>query len=296
MDQQPGTEKSISIDPNYTDRNGYAPGFLGADHIVSLPALSSSQQANVALLAAAKGASGAYVLNYYHFSIVMNKQRRLAYFTAVNIDGKRAQHLNRESDRWIYDPRIDKAYQIGPELYSDNDLDFGHLVRRLDPTWGTSLDIAKLANDDTFHYTNCSPQHKLFNRNKSTWAGLEDYIFSNAIADNLKVTVFTGPVFGGTDPEYRGVKLPQSFWKVVVMVKQDGSLSATGYLLDQSSLIGDIEKGLFSYGAYKTYQVSVRQIQALTGLQFDNLTASDPLDGAKDLEPKELASLADIQW
>ncbi len=50
---------------------------------------------------------------------------------------------------------------------------------------------------------------------------------------NLKVTVFTGPVFRSDDLIYRGVQIPAEFWKVVVIVKQDGHLSATAYLQSQ---------------------------------------------------------------
>ncbi len=50
-----------------------------------------------------------------------------------------------------------KKYQCGDELYIDNDLDRGHLVRRRDPVWGNS---AEEANKDTFYFTNASPQHK----------------------------------------------------------------------------------------------------------------------------------------
>jgi endonuclease G len=101
-------------------------------------------------------------------------------------------------------------------------------------------------------------------------------------------------VFTDKDPEYRGVKLPQKYWKVVAMVKQDGKLSATAYLLDQSKLVDDLEAKSFSFGEYRTYQVSVRQIEALTGLNFGKLSSSDPLAGIKDLFPRELTSPADI--
>jgi DNA/RNA endonuclease G (NUC1) len=65
----------------------------------------------------------------------------------------------------------------------------------------------------------------------TTWAGLEDYILDNADNRDLKVSVFTGPVLAADDDAYRGVQLPRQFWKVVVMVKESGELSATGYLL-----------------------------------------------------------------
>jgi endonuclease G, mitochondrial len=297
MGKQIDTAKAISIDPNYSDRKGYNPAFLGTgERRVPLPTLTPAMRANVAPVNPPAGGSRSYVLNYHHYSVVMNKQRRLAWFTAVNVDGTAIQEVKRETDRWSYDPRVDRACQIGPELYNKNDLDFGHLTRRLDAAWGSDPISARTANDDTFHYTNCCPQHKLFNRNKSTWAGLEDYIFHNALAERMKVTVFTGPVFQDDDPTYRTVQLPRLYWKLVVMVRQDGSLSATAYKLDQSQLLPDLTKGIFSFGEYKTYQVAVSNIQALTGLRFGRLAQHDPLANVKSLFTQELASPADVVW
>jgi endonuclease G len=209
----------------------------------------------------------------------MNAERRLAYFTAVNIDGKLTQRLKRETDRWILDPRIPSDQQAGEAIYADNDLDRGHLVRRLDPAWATSRATAKRANDDTFHFTNCTPQHKNFNQNQTTWAGIEDYILENAETFDLKINVFTGPVLAEDDDSYRGIKLPRQFWKVVVMVKESGDLSATGYLLSQEKLLDDLKRlEEFSYGEYRTFQVPIHQVESLTGLSFGDLPGADPLD------------------
>lgn len=285
--------KALTIDPNYTNRAGYADQFLGSGkRRVSLPALSAAQRADAVTLHRRAGMRGrpAFVLRYRHFSAVMSKSRRLAFYTAVNIDGASKQTVARESDRWFYDPRIERAAQLGREMYEQNDLDYGHLVRRLDVCWGNTLDEAQQANADSFHFTNCAPQHRLFNRNKSTWAGLEDYVLTNALARRLRVTVFTGPVLDPNDKPYRDAQLPSRFWKVVVMVKQDGALSATAYLLEQTELLEAVEKSLWQYGPFKTYQVSVREIEQLTGLQFGRLPQHDPLDGVKLLAPRELLS------
>ena len=45
----------------------------------------------------------------------------------------------------------------GPEFYVPTVFDRGHMVRRLDPVWGTE-GPARLANADTHHYTNSCPQ------------------------------------------------------------------------------------------------------------------------------------------
>jgi endonuclease G len=258
--------EAVSIDPDYASRGGYDPAFL--PHPLPLPVPS-----------AALAAIASPELRYHHFSVVMHRERRLALFTASNIDGKLSQRPKRESDRWFLDPRLPAGEQTGEAVYRDNDLDRGHLVRRLDPAWGTSDAQVKAANDDTFHFTNCTPQHHAFNAGKTLWAGLEDYVLDNADDENLRISVITGPVFAPDDDAYRGVQLPRQFWKVVAMVKEDGALSVTGYLLSQAALLDDLPaEEAFSYGAYRTFQVPVRRVATLTGLGLDPHIAADPME------------------
>jgi len=270
------TKEAISIDPNYQNRPGYQATFLGnGNKRVDLPQLSDTMEAQAARNQMSDG-NDPYELKYHHSSIKMNKIRKLAFFTAVNIDGNKSKSPRREDDRWFYDPRIKREEQCGNELYQSNPLDRGHLIRRLDPAWGDDNQMVKTANDDTFHWTNCSPQHKDFNQSRSLWAGLEDYILNNANTKDLKVSVFTGPVFADDDDEYRGVKIPKQFWKVAVMVKSNNKLSATAYIVSQKDLIDNLEAE-FAFGKYKTFQVSIETIEQLTGLDFGNLKSVQPL-------------------
>lgn len=248
----------------YESSRGYDTQFLGVDYEVPHPIFPSDLEQDIAQLK-----DGSNVLHYTHFSIVMSKSRRLAYYTVVNIDGNQLMKIGRK-DKWYLDSRIEIEYQCGPELYKNNSLDRGHLVRRLDPVWG---DSAKKANEDTFHFTNCAPQESKLNQ--KSWLDLENYILHNAENLNLKVTVFTGPVFRMDDIIYRGVQIPAEFWKIAVIVKKDGNLSATAYLQTQKNLIEDLE---FVYGEYKTYQVSISKIEVITGLEFKELRNFDPLN------------------
>lgn len=244
---------------------GYDSTFLGSQYTVDLPKLSDEMKRDVSCMD-----NGSYVLDYTHFSIVMCRSRCLAYFTAVNIDGNQAVNLKRSGDSWNFDSRIPQNAQYGNDLYAKNDIDRGHLVRRLDPVWGEK---AAQANSDTFHFTNSSPQHK--NLNQKIWLELEDYILQNAQNHNLKVSVFTGPVFRSDDMLYRGkFKIPAEFWKVVVMVKDNGKMSATAYLQTQKNMIENLE---FAYGEYKTYQIPISRIEEITGLDFGELSQWDPI-------------------
>lgn len=266
--------KILELDiKDYNNRNGYDPSFLGK--AISLPTVSNESINDIVTLKNNNDVE----LKYTNFSIVLSKSRGLAFFTAVNIDGTKIKVLERKNDIWYYDPRIDKEFQYGPDLYFNNDLDRGHLVRRLDPVWGSNF---KDANEDTFHFTNCSPQHK--DLNQKTWLGLEDYILRNANVHDLKVNVFTGPVFNENDLIYRGKYLiPSEFWKVVTIIKNDDdSISSTAYLQTQKQLIEDLK---FVFGEYKTYQVKIETIESLTGLDFGNLRNFDPLSKRKGISP-----------
>jgi endonuclease G len=270
----PGGFEAISFDPDYGNREGYDPEFLGGENLrVPLPKLSPDQEALAARVVGAEKGEDPYELRYHHFSVVMNRMRRLAFFTAVNIDGRSQKPVERPGHRWVLDPRLSAEAQVGNELYG-RPFDRGHLVRRLAPAWGRSSLMAKAAHDDTFHFTNCSPQHFRFNEGKNLWAGLEDYLLVKAAGERKRMTVFTGPVFAEDDPEFRGGRIPRQFWKVAVIARPGEGLSVLGFLVSQEGLLRDF----LSFGRAEVAQLlqtSVRQIEVLTGLTFGALTDAD---------------------
>jgi len=251
-------------------RTGYSADFLGGSHAVPLPGLGAALAAKAIEVNRRAGGIERFVLPYTHYSVVMNGERKMPFFSAVNIDGTQLRRIPR-GDKWFLDPRVPAEFQTGDEVYKDNDLDRGHMTRRLDPVWGAP-DVASHADAETFCFTNACPQHK--DLNQKEWQQLEDYILSNAGAHDLRVCVFTGPVLRPTDRPYRGILLPEEFWKVAVIVREDTrALSATGYLLSQRDMMTGFE---FVFGQFKTYQVTLRKIAELTGLDFERLPEFDP--------------------
>ena len=249
-------------------RTGYDPAFLGVD--VPMPALSADLPT--------------VLLRYLHYSVLFRPDRRFAAATALAMDGARLVDLER-SDRWLLDPRLAAELQAGPAVYAHNDLDRGHLVRRASSAWGETEAEARKAEIDTFYFTNAAPQAALFNQGRELWLGLEDYLQEHAKAFDRKLAVFAGPVLDPGDPPYRGIRIPLRFWKIAGFI-QDGQLAATGYLLDQTPLVHDrdevfraaAEAGtLPPLGAFRTFQVPIADIGALTGLSVDQLAAVDLL-------------------
>src|SRR6185312_2094546 len=82
--------------------SGYNPGFLPVP--VPLPTAPAGIDATV--------------LPFIHFSVVLDRTRRLAVSTGVNIDGAQLVEIDRGDD-WHLDDRVPATQQCGPEIYAD---------------------------------------------------------------------------------------------------------------------------------------------------------------------------------
>lgn len=237
-------------------------------------------------------------LGYQHFTVLLDPVRRLAAATAVNIDGDLLVDVGRGDD-WHLDDRVPESEQCGNELYRSNDLDRGHLVRRRDPVWG-ARELAERANGDSFAYTNAAPQAAGFNQSGELWLGLEDHVLAYAEQHRHRVSVFTGPVLAEGDPEYRGVLIPQEFWKVAVWSTASG-IAAAGFLLDQRPALEPILTALPvppPLEPFRTFQVPVSDVAAAAGLDFGPLAEVDvlALRGVRPGQPpRRLRSVEDLE-
>ena len=272
---------------DYSDRKGYNSVFLGSGQAVSLPKVVGA--ANDILTFDNNGRK-ASELRYQHFSVVMSKQRRLCFFSAVNIDGAKSKKVKRTG--WLLDPRIPKTAQIKGECYGNvPKFSRGHMTRREDPVWGT-VNEASRGNSDSMHVTNTVPQMQTFNA--GIWLGLEDYALDHARDDDMRISVFTGPFLRGDDPVQFGVKIPRSFWKVIAFVHdQTNKLCATGYTLSQEDFLREEE---FVFGTHKTAQVPIASIERDAGVSFGTLAQLDPLRGQEEAVFGDLSDFEQIRF
>lgn len=170
----------------------------------------------------------------------MRPDKRLAAITALGIDGAKLIDLGRSGIDWRLSPRLPEDQQTGERVYARNDIDRGHLVRRASAVWGHTRAEAATANEDTFHYTNAAPQAAKFNQGPELWLGLETYLVDNAADNGRRLIVFTGPIFSDVDPVYLGVEIPLRYFKVAVFL-QDGALAATGYVVERTPQLADLD-------------------------------------------------------
>lgn len=288
-----GAGESVTIDERYTNRKGYDPKFLGGTPI-PLPTLTTAMKAKAAKLLSPGTGNNPHELKYEHFSVVMNAQRRMAFFTAANINGTLWKQMDRDgnlgggeaTEKWFQDPRIAKEDQCEQKMYDGQPkyplrFDRGHLIRREYPNWGTAT-VAKRANADTFHFTNCTPQAAVFNQSAKHWQGIENYVIRNAEEGDENVSVFVGPVFNTRDPEWNDIRVPRKFWKILVR-KVGGKLHTTGFLADQSEQADPALDAAEDFDAMSSEvamrQCRIKEIERLTKLKFGTLRDHDTFDG-----------------
>ena len=135
------------------------------------------------------------------------------------------------------------------------------------------------------HVTNATPQMQAFNA--PIWLALEDYALGHAREDEMQISVFTGPYFDDQDPKMYGVRIPLAFWKIIAFIHDEtGKLCATGYEMNQENTLQPEEE--FVFGAFTSpqlkiaTQVSIRSIEARSGISFGRLASVDPLAGSEE--------------
>jgi len=280
----------ISLQPPSAEEvqplQGYDAEFLGAQ--IDVPQLTADISNDAVRL------DGKEVIPYTHFSLTLSKKRRFPFWVAWNIDGGSLKKLSRSGIPFTKDPRLAADTQVGNELYEGNRLDRGHIARRADLLWG-SLPEAKKANTDSFFYPNITPQMDDFNQSAKNglWGQLEDAVFADVEVDDLKVSVFGGPVFQDDDHTYRGVKIPREFWKVITFVEQS-ELKTKAFLLTQN--LDQLEA--LDLDEFRVFQVGLDEIEERAHIRFPAaLHKGDQLlvpEVAADRAP--LADLSDIHW
>jgi endonuclease G len=312
-------EKAQNFDPDYSERPGYDPMFLGVE--VPAPTVIASRVQELYLVGEYRShlAENRNVPNidkpewaddqpltlpYHHFSLQTNKQYRMPMWTALNADyreearGDTRARSEFGGESWRLDRRVPTPYQLtdGDIYRPAQNFDRGHIVRREDSAWGEPGIETEYANADTYHWTNCTPQHELFNQEsprgeeyagrKGIWGFFEGELEKEVTAGGGQAVIFSGPVLEPNLPSIdfgRGeVQYPRKFWKVVIAPESNArrpALLAYGFVFDQSSVIREFGVGFREALRLKPFvrqRKTLEEISRLAGVAFaDALHAVD---------------------
>jgi endonuclease G len=202
-------------------------------------------------------------------------------------------------ENWRLDPRV--ALEE-PDLQIDDNsfyapakkIDRGHVVRREDICWGSTANEAQFGNSDTYHYTNCTPQHESFNQSQlnGLWGEFENHIQKQVRALDGRMVVLAGPVLSDDDPTHgypgeKPIQVPMRYWKVVLCTSRSGGKTqrhAYGFVFDQSVVVRKFGYEKMNMDDFEIYQVPIAEISDETGVTFAaSVLAADVLkNGARE--------------
>jgi endonuclease G, mitochondrial len=268
----------------FAGRVGYRADFLATP--VPLPTIKTKPKHGGALrIPRPTVAASPTLLQYTHYSVILNRRRRLAYLAAANVDfGAPFQANSPGSDKWRLDGRVDAAQQLGNLYYHGpaNLYDRGHLARRDDVAWGATMAEAEQANLDSFHFPNCAPQHRDFNQSGRSagrqlllWGELENHISRQGGAQRARLSIFNGPIFTATDKPLKDIFVPRAFFKIVVWQDAGQQPAAAGFVLEQDDLIVDLPVEGIDPGPFRLRQKRITAIQLATDLMFGPIRGFD---------------------
>ena len=254
---------------------GYDSNFLGI--AISLPGFSPALVGEI-LADRVHLLDGIYA-EYVNYTLAMHRELRTPVFVALNIDQNRITSVSRR-DNWRIDSRVGADNQLDNDYYRHNPWDRGHLARRSSAAWGATRRAAQLASDETFYFTNACLQHRNFNQDE--WLALEDWVKDLALDKDGRISVFSGPIFGDFSrtlkPQGRPrAVIPSAFFKVVCFIDKQDTLQTRAFIMPQDSAALADRQGRRMLD-FQNYQVSVAEIERLTGLIFpDAVPDSNPL-------------------
>lgn len=306
-------EKTLTFDLDYEARPGYDPDFLGVpvpppfvegDLLAQLYRVGDYREhaasaRNVpAMRLAGLNDDAALPLPYHRYSLVMNKHYRMPMWAASNADYRpevRGDARGRRGfggESWRLDRRVPSRFQLtNSDIYAPaGNFDRGHIVRREDSCWGQPGIDTEYANADTYHWTNCTPQHELFNQEspdgahyrnrKGIWGYFEGELAEQIEAGGGQAIIFAGPVLGASCVEKdfgKGpVHYPTRFWKIIIVPKDESrtpELLAYGFLFDQSEVIKEFgldiqEAALDLAKAFDKQKATLADICQMTGISL----------------------------
>lgn len=219
---------------------------------------------------------GVDVLNYAY---EWNAEKKHSAWVAYSFEKKTCQDVVSRTDAWNVDPELPEEMQTSNDQHKSDGFDRGHICASEDRVY------IKEANEQTFYYSNMSPQISSFNQ--GFWAVLEKqvqtwgrsipgtydkvYITKGGTLNQLLIN-FTGKVKSGdglyptTDGNgftSKGLACPKYYF-MAILSQKEGTYRAIGFLVEHCE---DLPKSP-TIDELKQCAVSIDVLEEKTGLDF----------------------------
>jgi len=183
------------------------------------------------------------------YAFVYNEVHEQAKWVAYCLTKKEARGTLERSDHFIEDPSVQTGTATNAD-YAKSGYDRGHLAPAADMRWSES------AMDESFFYSNMSPQLPAFNR--GIWKKLEEQVRDWALAMD-SILIVTGPILTESLPTIgvNKVSVPKYYYKAILDFKGTHSKAIAFVMPNQGS-----KEPLMNFA------ISIDALEKLTGINF----------------------------
>lgn len=189
------------------------------------------------------------IINHYAYSLSYNEQHEQANWVAYELTKEELKSVCKRSNNFNIDPLV-KTGSAENEDYKGSGYDRGHLAPAGDNTW------SKIAMEESFYYSNMSPQDKHFNR--GIWKNLEELVreWTN---ENNSLYIVTGPILSNNLKSIGAnkVSIPNFFYKVILDYNQP-NIKSIGFIIPNKDSKNSLDK----------FVVSIDSLEKVTGYDF----------------------------
>ncbi len=200
--------------------------------------------------------------------IMVKSQYVLSYNKTLNVCNWVAWELNaswfgdvaRWSGNFISDTTLPAGmYRVKHSDYTNSGYDRGHMVMSEERTATVE------ENKSTFLITNVLPQRP--DLNQGVWLRLETYCNDLCRKEDKELYIYAGGVFHTDSVIGNGVAVPDSTWKIVVVLEKGQTLNDVNVNTPVYSVMMPNQQGVRN-DAWEKYITSVDQIELSTGYNF----------------------------
>ena len=188
------------------------------------------------------------IIRHSAYSLSYNSDYHQANWVAYLLTRNETNSLFKRGNNFCADPLV-PGTDLSSDYYKSN-YDRGHLAPAGD------MGFSKTAMDETFYYTNMSPQVASFNR--GVWKKLETQVRNWAVEyDSLYIV--TGPIFSDSMKVIgpHRVAVPTAYYKVLLKLK-DGKFQGVGFILKNES----------SKLPLQSFVLTIDEVETITGIDF----------------------------
>lgn len=199
-----------------------------------------------------------YLMIKPQYALSYNSRKGTANWVSWQLDKSWLGSTDRQNDFRPDDTLPEGFVKVTPTMYSGSGYDKGHITPSADRTKTTE------DNSATFLMTNMMPQTP--DNNRKTWEGLERYC-RDLVQEGKSLYIIAGPA-GSTGKLLKGkVTIPKSTWKIAVVLDRPVT-DVSNITKDTRVIAVNVPNREGISFDWKTYKVSVDDLEELTGYDF----------------------------